>query len=231
MVFNGLIEAPLVVEFCRGRHWLPLAQSARLDSLLGQEDLPLAVVSLKANVDGVPVDSIPAADRLLRCDKACCALDQVDFEVFFNCLLVFVFNEVERASLAGELEELHDVAGESACFVGEDVLDLAQLLVDVRRLRVHLEPLLCVVHIDVPSHEGSLPELDEFEGDDDFDTFMVQLDKQREADELETVECVLFDALSRDPLHSAPLRAARCARLGPCQQWTCCVWVPVECRL
>ena len=82
------------------------------------------------------------------------------------------------------------------------------------------------------------PKRAEFEGDDDFDTFMVQLEKQREADELETVEYVLFDALSRDPWILPPpsrplVRAARCARLGtcPCQQWTCCVWVPVEYRL
>jgi hypothetical protein len=31
----------------------------------------------------------------------------------------------------GELFEFHDVAGESSCFVGEDIFDLAELLVEV----------------------------------------------------------------------------------------------------
>ncbi len=36
-----------------------------------------------------------------------------------------------------ELEELHDIAGQGACFVGEYVLYLAKLLVDAGRLVAH----------------------------------------------------------------------------------------------
>ena len=65
----------------------------------------------------------------------------------------------------GALLELHDVPGERAGLVGEDVLDLAQLLVEVGRPRVGVGLRLLVVHLLVPVDEVRLDELDELQAD------------------------------------------------------------------
>ena len=59
--------------------------------------------------------------------------------------------------------ELHDVPGKRAGLVGEDVLDLAQLLVEVGRPRVGVGLRLLVVHLLVPVDEVRLDELDELQ--------------------------------------------------------------------
>ena len=62
-------------------------------------------------------------------------------------IVVVVFlREVERGRLVRELLELHDVAGQRARLVREDVFDLSQLLIDVRCLSLHLEVLVAIVH-------------------------------------------------------------------------------------
>lgn len=65
--------------------------------------------------------------------------------------------------------KLHLVAGESAGFIGEDVLDLPELLVYAHRSA--LQPLLVgsAVHFLILRHEVALEDLHELEGDDEAD--------------------------------------------------------------
>ena len=60
----------------------------------------------------------------------------------------------------GETFELHYVRGQRARLVREDVLYLAELLVDVGALSAAAEVLIRVVHIHVHVHERALEELD-----------------------------------------------------------------------
>ena len=57
------------------------------------------------------------------------------------------------------LAEVHDVLGERARLVGEEELDLAQLLVDVRRVRLGRLVDVGVVHLEVPLEEELAAEL------------------------------------------------------------------------
>ena len=77
-----------------------------------------------------------------------------------SLLLVFDLND---SILVREFAELHDVARQSASLVAEDVLDLAQFLIDIGGLGLHWEIIIRVVHIDIPAHERALPELYDLE--------------------------------------------------------------------
>ena len=57
--------------------------------------------------------------------------------------------------------ELHPVLGERAGLVGEHVLDLPQVLVDVERAALELGLPLVVEHVLVLHHEESLPDPDD----------------------------------------------------------------------
>ena len=73
---------------------------------------------------------------------------------------------IKRTSSREELFELHDIAGQRTSFIREDVLDLPQLFVDIRRLSFHVEVLLIVVHFKVPAHKRPLPKLDNLQRQD-----------------------------------------------------------------
>lgn len=64
-----------------------------------------------------------------------------------------------------KLFELHDIASQRARFVGEDIFDLPQLLIEVTGLSSHLHALLGIEHAEVVAHEDSLEELDQLERD------------------------------------------------------------------
>jgi len=78
-----------------------------------------------------------------------------------------------RLWTSSKLFEFHDVAGERARLVGEDVLDLAELLVNVGALRAAEEVLLIVEHICVVLHEGALEKLDHLESHEQGDRHKV----------------------------------------------------------
>jgi hypothetical protein len=61
-----------------------------------------------------------------------------------------------------ELLELHDILGERASLVGEDVVDLAELLVEVTRLNFGWHVLVDVVDPPIPGNEEGLEELHHF---------------------------------------------------------------------
>lgn len=63
----------------------------------------------------------------------------------------------------GELFEFHDIAGKSSCFVGKDIFDLAELLVEITWLGSHLHVLIEVVHVYVIIHKHCLPEFHQLE--------------------------------------------------------------------
>jgi hypothetical protein len=65
-------------------------------------------------------------------------------------------------STSRELLELHDVAGESACLVREDVFNLAELLIKVTGLCLAECSLIMVIHFEISCHEESLAELADF---------------------------------------------------------------------
>jgi len=65
--------------------------------------------------------------------------------------------------------ELHDVLGKGACFVREDVVNHAQLLVQVRRLHLGFHALLDVKDHPIVRNEHSLEEFDHFKSDEQRD--------------------------------------------------------------
>lgn len=71
--------------------------------------------------------------------------------------------EVEGSYWSGKLDKLHNVAGKRPCFIGKDVLDLTKLLIYIRCLRLHREVLIRIIHVDVHTHEASLPKLYDFQ--------------------------------------------------------------------
>ena len=66
-------------------------------------------------------------------------------------------NSVDAALLEG-----HDVLGERARLVGEDVLHLAQQVVEAGASRFGGQVLGLVVHVLVPVDEDAVPQVDEF---------------------------------------------------------------------
>ena len=79
-----------------------------------------------------------------------------------SCRVRVVTDDLADTLVVGVLAEFHHITGQCASLIAENVLDLAQLLIDIRSLRVHLKSLL-IIHIRVPAHECALPELDDFE--------------------------------------------------------------------
>ena len=70
-----------------------------------------------------------------------------------------------RDTVNRALLELHDVLRERACLVREDVLDLAQVIRDIPRLRRAGSIKRLVVHVHVLRDEEGLNRLDDFNGD------------------------------------------------------------------
>lgn len=68
-----------------------------------------------------------------------------------------VDNSIDAALLEG-----HDVLGERARLVGEDVLHLAQQVVEAGASRFGGQVLGLVVHVLVPVDEDAVPQVDEF---------------------------------------------------------------------
>ena len=77
-----------------------------------------------------------------------------------------------------EAAELHDVGGEGAGLVGENVRDLAKLFVEVGGLDARGHVVLKVVDVCVPLDELRLPELDDFDGDEERDGHHVREEEQ-----------------------------------------------------
>lgn len=76
-------------------------------------------------------------------------------------LRVNVFSRTVRFAVDGALVEDHDVLCERSCFVAEDVLDLAQLLVQCGGARLGRGVFPCVVHLPVPFDVEAVPQPDD----------------------------------------------------------------------
>jgi len=102
-------------------------------------------------------------------------------------LLAFtaIFTGSVNTSSTGKSSELHDVASECASFVGEDVFDLAELLVQVGRLAPHAHHHFLVEHQEVGRHEHSLPEFNQLKGHNQRNRHKVDEHKNPRADELD----------------------------------------------
>ena len=93
--------------------------------------------------------------------RVVCEIDWLDTDFGLTLLNG---GDVVASSDTRELFELHDVAGERSRLITEDVLDLAQLLVDVGALGACGEVLIIIIHLHVPVHERTLEELDHLQG-------------------------------------------------------------------
>lgn len=89
-----------------------------------------------------------------------------------NLNLVFVQTELLTVSFPvdGALVEGHDVLRQRACLVTEDVLDLAQLLVERGGPRLGRSVVLRVIHLPVPVDEEAVPQSDDLHADISMDT-------------------------------------------------------------
>ena len=58
----------------------------------------------------------------------------------------------------GVFTKLHDIAREGTSFVGKDVLNLAQFLINICSLGLHRKIFILVIHVNIPAHEYALPE-------------------------------------------------------------------------
>ena len=76
-----------------------------------------------------------------------------------NWAQVVVIDLLVAQTRHATLAEVHDVLGERARLVGEEELDLAELLVDVRRVRLGRLVDVRVVHLEVPLEEELAAEL------------------------------------------------------------------------
>ena len=74
-----------------------------------------------------------------------------------------------REFFRGEASELHNVGGERACLVREDVGDLAELFVQVGGLDPGGHIALSIIDVNIPGDEHGLPELDDFNCDEQGD--------------------------------------------------------------
>lgn len=86
--------------------------------------------------------------------------------------LVFVQTELltESSPIDGALVEGHDVLRQGACLVTEDVLDLAQLLIERGGPRLGGSVVLRVIHLPVPVDEEAVPQSDDLHTDISMDT-------------------------------------------------------------
>lgn len=75
-------------------------------------------------------------------------------------LRIYYWCYVKSSVLGGKLFELHDIAGECARLVWENVLNLSKLLIDVGALGSCPEKLIFVKYRHVTIHEGTLEEFD-----------------------------------------------------------------------
>lgn len=69
-----------------------------------------------------------------------------------------VWNRTVSFAVDGTLVEGHDVLGERPRFVAEDVLDLAELLVQRGGASFSGRVVLCVVHLPVPVDVVAVPQ-------------------------------------------------------------------------
>ena len=93
------------------------------------------------------------------------AINLGDYTIIILVLVGGLRGDCVRGLPRGELLKLHNIASQSASFVGENVLDLAQLFVDIGRLGPRVEILIIIIHIQVVVHERTLPEFYHFQGD------------------------------------------------------------------
>ena len=93
------------------------------------------------------------------------AIDLGYYTIIILTLVGGLRGDCVRGLPRGELFELHNIASQGASFVRENVLDLAQLLVNIRRLGPRVEILIKIIHVQVVVHERSLPEFDHFQSD------------------------------------------------------------------
>ena len=91
-------------------------------------------------------------------------LGHVALEVALHEPVVVGVGHAVAVPAGGEAAELHDVAGERAGLVTEDVLDLAQLLVEVGGLDLGGFVLFAVVYLIVPLNKKGLQKFNDFEG-------------------------------------------------------------------
>ena len=82
-------------------------------------------------------------------------------------------SEAVRGGADEALAELHLVARERARLVGEDVVDLSELLIQVTGARHHWRIRLPVVHADITFHQDFLSELGELHRDVERDGHVV----------------------------------------------------------
>jgi len=87
---------------------------------------------------------------------------EVNRLVVVSIAFILFGHHTESSCFGAKLFELHYIAGECAGFVREDVLDLAELLIDVGALGLAGEVLFVVEHIYIVLHEGALEELYHF---------------------------------------------------------------------
>jgi hypothetical protein len=93
-------------------------------------------------------------------DQSVWVIDEIDWRVSITfSLLLFLVHDTETGRARREFLKLHDVARQRTSLVGEDVLDLAKLLIDIGTLRSAAEVLLVVKHVHVHIHEAALEEL------------------------------------------------------------------------
>lgn len=89
----------------------------------------------------------------------CC---EINWLVVSSIGIILFGHHTESSCFGAELFELHDIASECASLVREDVLDLAELLIDVGALGFTSEVLFVVEHFHIILHEGTLEELYHF---------------------------------------------------------------------
>ena len=92
-------------------------------------------------------------------------IHEVNWLIFNVINLWTSIMDTKWSSVGWKLFELHNIASQSASFVGENVLDLAQLFIDIGRLGPCMEILIIIIHIQVVVHERTLPEFDHFQSD------------------------------------------------------------------
>ena len=75
-------------------------------------------------------------------------------------ILVSIIKKIMPVALksGGKLFELHDITGQRACFIWEDVLDLPKFFVKVTCLRIHGHVLFLIIHVDIVMHKEALAE-------------------------------------------------------------------------
>ena len=95
---------------------------------------------------------------------------------FFQSLLLKragIITAVAAASNA-HFSELHYIAGKRARFIGKDVADHSQLLVEIGALDFRREVLSFVEYHDIPLYEERLDEFHDFESHDQRDRHEVR---------------------------------------------------------